>query len=243
MRFKTPTGWMRATTLAAALLIALPHALLAQSQPLDSSRVVARVDAAVRDRFDHVAGYTVQEHYAVYRGGDEIHAVAEMTVKTSYSRETGKSYQVLSESGSDLVRHFGLHALLDQEKSINLPENREHFWFTSANYQMTPQPGTAQMDGRECIVLAVDPRRTGASLIKGNLWVDARDGAIVRVEGVSSKSPSVLTSNSHVMRQYESQQGYSMATHARAETNILFIGPVTMTVDYSDYQMQLAGTR
>ena len=35
-----------------------------------------------------------------------------MTVKTTYSKDTGKSYTVLSESGSDIVRHFVLDALL-----------------------------------------------------------------------------------------------------------------------------------
>ena len=47
---------------------------------------------------------------SVFRNRDEVHPVAEMTVKTTYKRETGKNYEILSESGSSLIRNLVLHA-------------------------------------------------------------------------------------------------------------------------------------
>ena len=41
-------------------------------------------------------------HYAVYRGKDETHPVAEMKVKTTYKKGFGKSYDILSQSGSEI---------------------------------------------------------------------------------------------------------------------------------------------
>ena len=80
----------------AAILLACLGAISSAAQQLDSATVIGQVDAAVKARVDHVEGYTVTEHYAVYRGKDEIRPVAEMTVKTVYRRATGKSYTILS---------------------------------------------------------------------------------------------------------------------------------------------------
>src|ERR1700744_4727314 len=124
---------------AIALLAALSATRAAETPPdheLDQTTAIRRVDAAVLARVNHIAGYTVTEHYAVYRGKDETHTVAEMTVKTTYRRETGKSYQVVSQNGSSLIRRLGLDPLLEREKEINQPNEVAHSWITSANYDM-----------------------------------------------------------------------------------------------------------
>jgi hypothetical protein len=198
------------------------------------------VDAAVKARVDHVAGYTVTEDYAVYRNGDETHPAAKMTVRTTYRKDTGKSYAILSESGSGLIRSHVLHPLLENEKQINLPGIREHSWFTSANYEMKLMPGGPQrMEGRECYALAISPRRKATNMIEGTLWVDAKDGSIARLEGTATQSVSVFTGPAQVMRQYVNVNGHGMATHARAVSDSFLLGRTIVTIDYSDYQIQL----
>jgi hypothetical protein len=54
---------------------------------MDAASVIQLVDAAVKARIDHIAAYSVTEHYAVYRGKDETHPAAEMTVRTEYKAE------------------------------------------------------------------------------------------------------------------------------------------------------------
>ena len=131
----------------AAILVAGLGALALAAQQLDTASVIQRVDAAVKARVDHVASYTVTEHYAVFRGSDETHSVAEMTVQTVYRRDSGKNYTILSGSGSEFIRTHVLGSILDSEKNINLPGNREHSWLTSANYQMQLKPGGIQRIG------------------------------------------------------------------------------------------------
>jgi hypothetical protein len=101
---------------------------VAQAQPIASSTVIQGVDAAVKARIDNITGYTVTEHYAVYRNKDEIHPVAEMLVKTLYNKDTGKSYTILSQSGSEMIRNLVLGAILDNEKRLNLPGTRKGSW-------------------------------------------------------------------------------------------------------------------
>jgi hypothetical protein len=210
------------------------------AQQLDPAEVVRGVDAAVMTRVNSIAGYTVIEHYAVYRGDDETHPVSEMTVKTTYRRGVGKSYAVLSERGSAIVRRLGLDPLLEREKDINLPGNVEQSWITSANYEMTLKTPTPQwLDGRNCLVLTISPRRRAPNMIEGSVWVDANDYTIVRLEGVASKSPSVFAGVTHMMRQYAKVDGFSMATHARAESDTFLYGRTVVTIDYSNYDIQV----
>ncbi len=209
-------------------------------QQLDQAAIIRQIDAAVAARVDKVLGFTDVEHYAVYRGGDETHPVAEMTVRDTYTKGSGKQYTVLSQSGSSVILRFGLKPLIDNEKTINLPGNVEKSWFTSTNYEMTMKPGGAQnLNGRDCYVLAIKPKSEAPNLIVGTLWADAKDGALVQIQGVASKSPSVFAGTTHMMRQYANIDGFSMAMHARAESTSVLFGRTVVTIDYSDYHLQL----
>jgi hypothetical protein len=214
-------------------------AIPAAAQQLDPATVIRRIDAAVLTRINGIASYTVTERYAVYRGKDETHPVSEMIVKTTYRRESGKNYAVVSANGSTLVRKFGLDPIIETEKNINLPGNAEHSWVTSANYEMTLKSAAPErMDGRDCLALAINPRRKAPNLIIGTLWVDAKDYTIVRLEGIASKAPTVFAGTTHMMRQYENIDGFAMATHARAESSTFLYGRTVVTIDYSNYSIQ-----
>lgn len=233
-----------AGAVAAVCVLAVLGIAAAQAGQPDESAVIRGVDAAVKARIDGIAVYIVTEHYAVYRNHDETHPVAEMTVKTEYRKETGKSYTILSQSGSDFIRNHVLKTVLDHEKTINLPGNREASWITSANYDMKLKPGGVQrLDGRDCLALTITPRRKAANMIEGNLWVDVRDGEIVQLEGSATQSPSIFTGPAQVMRLYASVNGFAMATRARAVSDSFLLGETVVTIDYRDYQIQLNPAR
>lgn len=210
----------------------------------DSVSVVRMVDAEVQDRVERVLAFTDVERYRVFRGGDETHPVAEMTAKDTYRKGSGKTYTVLSQSGSDIVQRFGLRPLLQNEERINNPATVAQSWFISANYNMTLKPGGAQkLDGRECYVLSIAPKQKAANLVRGTLWVDARDGSIAQVDGVAAKSPSVFAGATHMMRRYAQIDGFPMATHARAESSSAVFGRSVVVIDYTDYHLQIASPK
>lgn len=224
------------------LFIAPPSFALAQT-PVEAS-IVQHIDAVIKARFEAVLSFTVTEHYTVYRDGDETHPAAAMTVKTTYDKNTGKSYAILSESGSGIIKHFVLDALLENEKRINDPANREASWFTSANYEFKLLPtGLQHIDGRDCFALSMNPRQKASNLIQGTIWVDATDFSTVKIEGVSTKSPSMLTGPSHVIRQYALFDGFAQATHARAESDSSLFGKTIVTIDYSGYEIKIRAVR
>jgi hypothetical protein len=212
----------------------------APAQQLDEAAIIQSVDRAVMARVNGIESYTVTEHYAVYRNHDEHNPAAEMTVKTTYRRETGKNYEIVSESGSKILRSAVLESILDNEKKINEPGVREGSWFVSANYNMKLKTGKVeQLDGRDCVALTVWPRKKLANLINGTLWVDVKDGTIVQVEGQSAKSPSMFTGPTQMSRHYVNIDGFSEATHARAVSNSAIFGETVIKIDYQDYKIEL----
>ena len=226
--------------IVAVLLLIASGVAAARAQSMDQAAVIRRIDAAVAARVDNILEFTDVEHYSVYRSGDETHPAAEMTVRDTYKKGVGKEYTVLSQSGSGIILHFGLKPLIDNEKTINLPGNWEKSWFTSANYDMKLKPdGVQKLNGRDCYVLDITPKDKAPNLIVGTLWADAMDGSLVQIEGVSSKSPSAFAGTTHMMRQYTNISGFAMAMHARAESTSMLFGHTVVTIDYSNYHLQL----
>jgi hypothetical protein len=243
--YKRGSGTVKSELLKAAgsfawvSILLLPCLVAALEQP-DAAAVIQSTDAAVAARAENVLGFTDTEHYAVYRGDDETHPTAEMTVRDTYRKGVGKSYTILSESGSGLILKFGLHPLLDNEQQINLPGNVEKSWFVSANYDMKlKQPGTVPLNGRDCYLLDIKARRQAPNTLDGNIWVDARDGTLAKIDGIATQNASAFSGATHMMREYENVRGYSMAKHARAESSSWLYGHTVVVIDYSDYQMQV----
>ena len=229
--------WLRVVGLLWAAAVAANAGRLCAGQ--DGAEILAKIDAMTQARYAHVAGFSDTEQYAVYRGADQTHAAAEMTVRVTYRKGVGKSYDVLSQSGSGLILHFGLKPLLDNEKEINDPAKVAESWLTTANYVMHLKPGqTRVLEGRTCVAVAIKPKRKAPNLIDGKVWVDPANGAILEVDGVASKAPSIFAGTTTLTRVYAMMDGYAQATHARGESSGLF-GKTVVTIDYSDYRIEV----
>jgi hypothetical protein len=163
-----------------------------------------------------------------------------MLVKTTYRKQQGKSYEIISQSGSTFWRNEVLATLLNNEKHMSLPGNVETALIDSANYEMTlDTTAREQLNGRDCLVLDINPRRTSQFLFKGKVWVDARDYSIVLLKGRASKSAFFLASAAEVTRQYEEVSGLPMATHAQATSVSSLLGQTVVKIDYTNYHVDL----
>jgi hypothetical protein len=228
--------WRRLLTVAACASLAAAG-ITAHAAPMGVSN---QIDAAVQSRVHNVAGFSDVERYAVYRGSDDVHPVAAMTVKVTYRKGIGENFAILSQSGSAMIRRFGLDILLSEEKKLNMPAYAPGTWFTSVNYKMKLESDAMeQINGRECYAVAITPRHKAPNMIKGTLWVDSRDFSVVKVQGIASRKPYIFAGTTHMMRNYVDIDGYPMATYARAESNSPLFGRTVVTVEYSHYQLQL----
>lgn len=226
---------------AAASFLVLSQSSLAQIP--DTRTVIQGVDASVKNRIDRIADYSVTEHYVVFRGKDE-HPAAEMVVQTVYRKETGKSYTILSQKGFSIWRNEVLGTLLDNEKKMSQPGNVETALINSSNYEMKLDANPRQgLNGRDCLVLDITPRRNSEYLFRGKLWVDSHDFEIVQLKGTASKSATFLARAAEVTRQYAEIEGLPMATHAEAVSGSALLGQTVVKIDYMNYKIDLSGGR
>ncbi len=235
--------WSRACV-TAVLGLACSASSAAHAQQPSAAAIIQGVDAEVASRVKNVLAFTDIEHYAVYRGNDETHPVAQMTVRDAYKKGAGKTYTILSQSGSGIVLRFGLRPLVEHETNINKPGRVEDSWFTSANYKMRLKPGGMErVNGRNCYALAITPKYKATKMIEGTLWVDAKDYSIVKVQGIASKKPFVFAGTTHMMRQYVNIDGYPMATYAHAESDSFLFGRTVLIIDYTGYHLKVRPDR
>jgi len=210
----------------------------APAQSNSPAAVIHGIDASVAFRDQNIASYTVTEHYKVFRNQKRDVPAAEMTVKTSYERDKGKSFSILNETGSELLRSEVLGRVLDNERILTQPANRTAALIDSNNYIMTVK-GDDLVEGRTCVVLAIVPRRNSPYLFNGDVWVDAQDDSIVKFAGTASRSPSMLTGPATVTRRYSKIDGFPMATRASATSNSWLLGQTTIEIEYSGYDIKL----
>lgn len=223
----------------AALMVSFWFVAMAASAQAPEA-IVRSVDGAVQARYNNILAFTDSEHYAVYRGDDETHPVAEMTVIDNYKKGVGKSYTIVSESGSSIILKFGLRPLLENEKQINLPGNLEKSWFISDNYQMKLRPGgPVRLNGRACYIFDIAARNKAPNTMNGSMWVDASDGTLAQIDGMATEAASVFSGPAHMHREYANIEGYSMAMRARAESKSAVFGRTVVTIDYSHYKLQI----
>jgi hypothetical protein len=164
-----------------------------------------------------------------------------MIVKTTYQRDVGKNFTIVSESGSELMRRV-LEVILDNERRMTRPANRADAVIAPANYEMSVNESAA-IDGRNCVAVAIKPRRASEYVLNGTVWVDPQDGSIVQLEGITARSSSVFSGATRVFRRYMMIDGFPMATHARAISNSWLVGQTEITIDYTDYAMQLRASK
>jgi len=227
-------------SIASLILLALAAcatpAFAQSAQPLSDQEVIARIDAAVQQRSDNLAGYSAQETYSIYRNGEDKPS-AEETVQTTYTHAAGKDYTPISHSGSGMLRSTVIAKVLAGEKEMSAAANRPGVLVTSANYDMHPQSGTVDLNGHKCIVIDLTPRRKSQHLFVGKEWVDADDFSVIRLAGVPSESPSFFAGDTIVTRDYEKVDGFAMATHAEARSHYFLLGDTVMKIDYTGYKI------
>jgi hypothetical protein len=211
------------------------------AEHLSDQEIVKRIDAAVYERTNTLAGYDVKEQYDIYRNG-EAKPSAQMTLKAAYSYLSGKVYTLLAQSGSSLLRTLVLDKVLASEREMAKADVRESVWLTSANYEMHPEPGRVVRNGRQCLIVDLKPLRRSPNLFNGKAWVDAADFTVLRVEGSPAQNVSIFTGQTTIMRDYARIDGFSMATHAEARSHSFLLGDTVMTIDYTGYQIHRGET-
>lgn len=189
--------------------------------------------AALLDHFTSTRVYTMQ-----YRGFPGDHG-AEMLVEVTYRAPNTKEFHVVSQSGSKFVIDHIFKKLLEGEQEAANEENRErtalsraNYDFTSAGYEITP-------DGPQYVINLL-PKTRNKFLYRGKIWVDAKDFAVVRIEGEPARSPSIWIKKTEVRHRYVKVNDFWLPAENHTESLIRLGGRAILSIEYKDYRITKA---
>jgi hypothetical protein len=189
--------------------------------------------AAALEEFSGTRIYRMQ-----YRGFPSNHD-AEMVVNVTYRAPNSKTFVIVSQTGSKFVIEHVFNRLLEGEKEAANEENRqrtalstENYDFASAGYEITP--GGAQY------VLNLLPKTKNKFLYRGKIWVDAKDFAVVRIEGEPARNPSFWIKKSEVQHRYVKVDGFWLPAENHTESLIRLGGRAILSIEYKDYRINKA---
>jgi len=204
------------------------------SAPLSPAQIVDRIQKHDQSQKDMLGSYQALRHYSVEYRGFLKTIDAKMDVQVTYDASSGKSFRIVSESGSHTLCEKVLKQAVDGEKEASL--NKDATALTSANYKFH-LVGSEALNGRPAYVLEVEPIAPSKFLYRGKIWVDGIDFAVAKMEVQPGKNPSFWISKTVIHHMNTETGGFWLPQQNRSETKVRIGGTAVMTIDYGTYQI------
>ena len=178
-------------------------------------------------------------YHLSYRGfpGDRD---AEMTVEATYDSPSTKRFQVVSQTGSNLVINRVFKRLLDSEKEAAAPEmhartllNRDNYSFALIGFEPSEQGSQ--------YVLAVYPKEKSKYVYRGTVWVDGTDFAVTRIDAEPAQNPSFWTKKNEIHHEYMKVGDFWLPRSNESVSYIRLGGRATLTIEYKNYRVSTSG--
>jgi len=199
-----------------------------------ASEVIQRMVQQNRLRAQHLKYFTSRRHYHVEFHGFGKTMSADMQAQVTYNAASGKTFQVIAESGSHLLLNHVLKKLLQTEQDDSQQQKAA---LTPANYNFQFQTREIE-NGRTLYVFAVEPKVKNKLLYRGRIWIDGDDYAVVRVEAQPAESPSFWIKSTDIHHVYAKDGEFWLPQTNRSESKIRLGGSALLTIDYGTYQFE-----
>jgi hypothetical protein len=154
---------------------------------------------------------------------------AQLDAQTTLLPDGAFSFEVLNESGSNLLRQRILRAALLEEQDNHNSAKLAESDFTRENYDFLVQESTRDSD---LVRISLAPRRRSQLLIDGAAFVRRDDADLVRIQGVLSKRPSFWTRKVEITRHYARVDGVRVPIEVRLDADVLLVGDSAFDMTY-----------
>lgn len=201
---------------------------------LSLAQIVAGMQAHDRAQAENLKHYESLRAYEVrYHGLGR--ASATMQVEVSYDAARGKTFRIVSQSGSAVLRNAVLKRALESEEQAS--KEKDSTALNPANYRFRLE-GSESVDGRTLYVLDVNPLKRQKFLYKGRIWVNAADFAVSSMQVTPAERPSIWISGTTIWVTNELTDGFWLPKQMRSRTRVRIGGSAVMTIDYGQYKIQ-----
>jgi hypothetical protein len=194
--------------------------------------VIAKLVQRDQERRSAFQGYTSVRQYVLEN--TKHHKEAYMIVRMTQCKDGSKEFKILTSSGWSGGRKHVFPKLLEAEAEASRPGSPEDSRMTPENYSFA-MLRLDQVDGRKTFVLEVAPQKQKKYLMRGTIWVDAEDFAIVRMEGEPAKNPSFWIKSVQFSHKYQKVGPFWLAASDNSVSDARIFGPTELRIDYFDY--------
>jgi hypothetical protein len=201
-------------------------------------QIVERMQLHEANQSRELKHYDATRHYHVQYKGFGTQLVAKMDVDLSFDSRSGKTFRIVSQSGSKLLCDKVLKRAVDSEQEAS--KDRASTGLTPANYRFE-LVATEQLQGRPAYILHVDPLKKSKFLYRGRVWVDASDYAVVKIEVEPAQNPSFWITRTVIENTNAKTEGIWLPEKNRSESKIRVGGTAVLTIDYGTYHVMLEG--
>lgn len=236
---RLPTALIQAILLASLAVPVAPQtpavAHITAAPPVD--QIVVRLEQHEASQARELEHYDAIRHYRVQYRGFKVNIAGTLDVQVNYDQGSGKTFRLLSQSGSKLLCDKVLKRAVESEKEAS--QDRQSTALTPANYRFQ-LAGTDTLDGRTAYIVQVEPLREGKFLYRGKVWVDSTEFAVRKIEVEPAKNPSFWITSTEIENTNSDTDGVWLPAKNRSESKIRIGGTAVLTIDYGVYHVVLA---
>lgn len=179
--------------------------------------------ARAADRERNVA-YTVTREYRLAPAG-AVQPSSQVVAEVSFVPPAEKQYTIVKSEGND--RGTGIVRRILDHETLMASHWQPHD-ISPANYDFALL-GHEAIDGHDCYVLQLQPKRAAVELVRGKAWVDAGSFEVRRIAGEMAKSPSVWVKKVDVTLNYGNVNGVWLETSTEASADVRLAGTHVLT--------------
>lgn len=206
-------------------LFVLAGTLLYGQQPVNLPALVQHVEQAANANRAHYRPYVITRVYRLY-GADLEKPKSEVKAEISFVPPTHQEYKIVQADGNSHGETIVRHLLEDQTKAAATGQAPGAVSHDNYNFRYA---GEDRIDGHDCYVLQLLPKREEKSLIVGRAWVDKDTYLIRRIDGEMAKMPSWWLKSVHVTLEFGELDGMWLQNRTRAVADVRIFGQHTFT--------------
>jgi hypothetical protein len=188
------------------------------------AEIVQRLARAQQENHLAARAYTVLRNYELVNG-KKPESSSQVQAEVSYSPPGTKEYAIRATSGNGRGERVVRRVL---EHEAEMASSWKEAALSEENYSFKLL-GKETVEGHDCYVLSLTPRRDSNDLIRGQAWIDAGNFNVRRIEGAPLKAPSWWLKRLEITMQFSQVMGMWLQTAFIAKAEVRFLGEQTLT--------------
>jgi len=213
-----------------------------QPSPLGLEEVLSNLEQRNAQRANALEQFEGKRIYRMEYRGFPSDRDAEMVVKVRFHAPNAKEFTVVSQTGSKFVIEHVFKKLLEGEQEAAKAENRQETALTRRNYNFQLESYQTTPEGCQ-YVLKLLPKSKNKFLYRGKIWIDAKDFAVVRIEGEPGKNPSMWIKKTDIAHRYVKVDNFWLPAENHTESFLRLGGKATLSIEYQDYKIIKTASR